>query len=344
MMFVIFTTARCNLKCSYCGGIDESVMPAKISYDFKDLLNFLESDKNPSVAFYGGEPLLNLDFIKKLMDKFEAEHYVLQTNGLLLKNLGEDYLKRFSTILVSIDGRKSVTNFYKGNVYDKILENVNWLARFYRGELIARMVATTKTDIYADVTHLLKLNIFTHVHWQIDAIWGEMKKEEFEKWSKNYEFGLKKLAEELKNEPEKLFRVVPFAGVLSGLEHGNLLKPPCGSGSESFAITTDGKVVACPVCSELEWNFAGSIHDSPSSLRKVEPVEPCLSCELFEVCGSRCLFSNREWLWGEWGFRKLCKLTETLIGEMERVKGFLEELGVEIPLYPRYVNTTEIIP
>ncbi len=344
MMFIVFTTARCNLNCIYCGGLEESVMPMDITYNLDDLVNFIESDKNPSVAFYGGEPLLNVEFVKKVMDKINAEHFVLQTNGLLLKKLGKDYLKRFSTILVSIDGRKSVTEFYKGRIYDRILENVNWLRKFYEGELIARMVASDKTDIYLDVKHLLGLNLFSRIHWQIDAIWGELRKESFERWSEKYKLDLGKLINELKEKPEDFFRIVPFAGVLSGLEHGNLLKPPCGSGSESFAITTDGRVVACPVCSELEWNNVGTIYDDPKNLRKVEPVDPCPSCDLFNVCGSRCLFSNREWLWGEWGFKKLCELTRALVNELEKVREELKEKGYDIPLYPPYLNTTEIIP
>lgn len=339
-MFIVFATARCNLNCRYCGGL-EGVMPEDVQYDIADLAKFVESAKNPSIAFYGGEPLLNIKFVKEVMDRISAEHFVLQTNGLLIRKLEREYIKKFSTILVSIDGRKSVTEHYKGRVYDAILKNVRWLSEFFEGELIARMVASRRTDIYSDVKHLLSLN-FTHVHWQIDAIWG--KPDGFEDWCKSYEIGLKKLIRELKEEPEQLFRIVPFAGVLSGLEHRNLLKPPCGSGSESFAITTDGRVVACPVCSELDWNNVGTIYDVPEALKKVEPVDPCPSCDIFEICGSRCLFANRERLWGEWGFRKLCKLTRLLVNELKNVREELKERGYRIPVYPAYVNTTEIIP
>ncbi|AIY89660.1 TIGR04084 family radical SAM/SPASM domain-containing protein [Geoglobus acetivorans] len=352
MLFIVMLTGRCNLNCIYCGGsIDENVMPRKITYDPEDLIDFLNSMNDPSIAFYGGEPLLEMGLMKKLMDEVEARHFIIQTNGLLLNRLEKEYIERFSTILVSVDGVREVTDFYRGGVYTKVLENARKISGYFNGELIARMVASQKTDIYRDVIHLLNLGIFTHVHWQIDAVWSaEGIWDDFSRWLEAYKSGISRLSEFFMRELEKgvVPGIVPFLGVLKALIFNDSPKPPCGSGTESFAITTDGRIVACPIAADLSWNHAGDIYTGIA--RTVEPVEPCPSCRYYSVCGGRCLFTNRERLWGDRGFRLLCDATIHLIREMELIRNkalSLAERGIielEDLNYPKYNNTTEIIP
>ncbi len=165
MLFIVMLTGRCNLKCIYCGGtIDKSVMPHDVTYDLDDLLDFLNSFKNVSVAFYGGEPLLRDDLIREIMDSVKAEHFIIQTNGVLIDRLENEYIERFSSILVSLDGVKEVTNYYRNNTYNAIIEKAKQVSERFDGELIARMTASQKTDIYRDVMNILSLGIFTHVH------------------------------------------------------------------------------------------------------------------------------------------------------------------------------------
>ncbi len=355
MLYIIFLTGVCNLRCKYCGGtIPDYVMPNDVQYKIEELKDFISQDENPSIAFYGGEPLLRIDLMKKIMDEIDAEHYILQTNGLLLHKLDEDYITRFSTILVSIDGRKEVTNFYKGEgVYERVIENVRRIRGIYDNELIARMVATQKTEIYEDVLHLLSLNLFTHVHWQIDAVWSsEGIWKDFAGWVRRYNDGISKLVDYWVEEMRRgrILGIVPFLGVLKALLGYPNKSPPCGSGVDSFAITTDGKILACPICPDLEWNVLGDLRSDPNKLPKFEMLEPCKSCEYLSVCGGRCLFFNRERLWGDEGFRLVCSTAKHLIQEIERVKPEILEIvesGVidfEDLIYPKFNNTTEIIP
>jgi len=351
MLYIVFLTARCNLACKYCGGsIDETVMPPEPTYSIQQLRSFIESDPNPSIAFYGGEPLLRIDLMEKIMDSINAEHYILQTNGLLLDRVKPEYLQRLSTILVSIDGVKEVTNFYKGQVYDRIMKNVHAIRKYCR-ELIARMVACEKTDIFRDVTHLL--NHFDYVHWQLNAVWSPPELwNDFSAWVKSYNIGISKLANFWLKRMEDGFieGIVPFLGVLKAMLFEPNTSPPCGAGVNSFAITTDGRVVACPICAEFEWNVLGTIEDCPLSLPKVEIEEPCKSCEYSYICGGRCLFFNRERLWGNEGFELVCSTAKHLINEIARLKPKIQELardGIiskEELYYPKYNNTTEIIP
>lgn len=313
------------------------MMPEKIQYSIEDLRKFVGKS---SIAFYGGEPLLEIEKMKEIMNEIPAERFILQTNGLLLDKLEENYLKKFSTILVSFDGRKETHDLYRGN-YDRVFQN----ARKIKGhceELIARMTASLETDIYEDVMHILSLNTFTHVHWQIDAVWSKYTVREFEKWVEKYNAGIRRLVRFWIREMihGRIHKIIPFMGVTTALFKGYRY-PPCSSGFESFAIATDGKVLACPICPDLEWNRIGDIYSGIN--KSVEILDPCPDCNYFRFCGGRCLFFNRERLWGEEGFRLVCSTVKNLVDSLLAYKDVISKYREHLE-YPKYLNTTEIIP
>jgi putative peptide-modifying radical SAM enzyme len=324
-------------------------MPPEVTYNIRKLRDFVERDENAIVAFYGGEPLLRRELMEEVMDEVDAK-FVLQTNGLLLRETKKKYLKKLSTILVSIDGIKEVNDFYKGEVYDRVVENVMWLSKFYDGDLIARMVASEKTDIVRDVKHLLDLN-FDHVHWQINAIWSpEGLWKDFEKWIDVYNSGISELVDwwVRRIKEGSVEGIVPFLGILKALIFEPNTSPPCGAGKTSFAITTDGRITACPVCAEFEWNVVGSLDEG---IRRIVDIKsPCKECDYLHVCGGRCLFFNREMLWGKKGFELVCKACRHLIEEVRKaisdVMDAVNEGLVDLRelYYPSFNNTTEIVP
>ncbi|MDI3498032.1 TIGR04084 family radical SAM/SPASM domain-containing protein [Archaeoglobus sp.] len=339
-LFIVILTPVCNGNCLYCGGYDEGLMPPKIQYPLESLKKIVDGN---SVAFYGGEPLLEMEKMKEIMDSVKAEHFILQTNGLKLNRLEDEYIRRFSTILVSFDGRREVHDLYRGN-YERVLENVlNVRRKGFEGELIARMVASQETDIYEDVMHILNLDCFTHVHWQIDAVWSsDGVWRDFERWVERYNAGVRKLVKFWASELRKgvLHGLVPFMGVATAI-FKPFTHPPCSSGFESFAIATDGRILACPICPDLDWNEVGSLDEGIK--RRLEILEPCLSCSYFRFCGGRCVFFNRERLWGDRGFRLVCSTVKNLVDSILACKHLILANKEKI-MYPRFLNTTEIIP
>lgn len=352
MLYILFLTGKCNLNCRYCGGsIDENIMPPELTYSISELRKFIEDDKNPIIAFYGGEPLLRIKLMERIMDKIQAK-YVLQTNGIFLDKIKSSYLRRFSSILVSIDGRKSITDYYRGSVYQKVIENIKKIKKNgYSGELIARMVAGERTEIFTDVKHLLNLNLFSHIHWQIDAIWSGVERlRTFDRWVERYNSEVSILVNEFVSSLRegKVLGIVPFLGVLKALIYEPNTAPPCGAGVNSVSITTDGRVLACPVCPEFEWDIIGDIHTGIS--KKSSIGYPCNTCKIFDICGGRCLFTHIERLWGDRGFNLVCRTVKHLVNEMKNILPIAEELieaGIiekESLIYPKFLNSTEIIP
>lgn len=80
MLWLVFTTGACNLRCTYCGGSFEPphVVPWRVTYDINKLRHLVENDKDATVIFYGGEPLLNPGFIMRVMDNVKARRFGIQ--------------------------------------------------------------------------------------------------------------------------------------------------------------------------------------------------------------------------------------------------------------------------
>ena len=358
MLYIVYTTGKCNLKCIYCGGsFPQDLVPWEVQYSIKDLEKFIEGDPQPIIAFYGGEPLLNPNFIMRVIDCIPNAKYVIQTNGTLISNLSSKYWHKIDSVLISIDGRPSITNHYRGpNVYEKVVKAAKWLKSIgFRGDLIARMAVSEKSDIFLDVKHLIFLNLFDHIHWQMDVVWSNRWKN-FDKWSnESYKPGITKLVDMWITEARKgrVLGLAPFLGILKAMIFtGKIEAPPCGAGSSAIAISTDGSIIACPIAVDVKWAYLGNIKEC--NWREVIDIvkigKPCTSCTYFNYCGGRCLYAHFEKLWGEEGFKKICEITKYTIKELSKIKNevirLIKEKIINISelIYPKYNNTIEIIP
>lgn len=316
-------------------------MPQTIQYTMEELQEFIKQDPCSIIALYGGEPLLEIDTVKTILNTIQAKHFVINTNGFFLEQL-EEYIHRFDTILLSIDGRETVTDGYRGKgCYKKVMQAVDFVKKnSYSKELIARMAVSKKTDIYKDVTHLL--SYFPLVHWQLDVIWSPLwELNEFSDWVEtSYKPGVLRLLDEwiehIHNGTIK--GIVPFMGIMTRILHGGS-GLACQAGNQAMAITTDGKVLACPIAPEFEWNVLGDFQK-----RKTITIgKPCIQCSVYDICGGRCLFSYKEQCWGTQGFNAVCKTTQFVINELKQRKKECKQLK-ELFHYPLFNNTTEIIP
>ena len=205
-------------------------LPKEMSYDVSVLNRFCRADSDCVLTFYGGEPLLCLDTIKQIMDNVQAKHFFIQTNGLFLDRLETEYVNRFYTILVSLDGNEALTDYYRGvGTFRRVINNLKLVRRNgFRGELIARMTVMEKTDIYEQVIWLLSNNEipFSSVHWQLNAgFWGnDFARRDFKKWSEeNYNPGIRRLAKFWVDSMERdgmVLKLYPFLGIAYSLLFG----------------------------------------------------------------------------------------------------------------------------
>jgi putative peptide-modifying radical SAM enzyme len=360
MHYHIILTKECNLNCNYCGGGSDTP-PKELQYQVSDLKSFLSKDCAPVVEFYGGEPLLRIETMKKIMDSVPG-HFVIQTNGLFLDKLEPQYFKKFHSILVSIDGPKEVTDANRSaGVYDKIIRNIKLIReKDFCGDLIARMTVPQGTDIYSNVRYLAGIGEFDHVHWQLgfEMFWegGLDNDMELEEWIRSYNSGISSLVEWWVDEMElkgSVAGIVPFIGVMNSLLSGKPSGLRCGSGIDFFSILPDGRISACPVSIDFDFSILGSIfHDAPGSICDKACVdEPCTSCGIFHICGGRCLFVNRaQEMLRKNGYELICSTVKHLIRELQlampRIGEMIESGIIEVKdfKYPEFNNGCEIIP
>jgi len=372
--YYVTLTNQCNQKCRYCYGkacedfgsdfhglaVDYS-LPSSVAYDTGTLREFLQRDREPAIVFYGGEPLLQMDKLREIMDQLPACRFMIQTNGLLLDKLEPEYVNKFETILVSVDGDETLTDYYRGKgTYRNVAENVLRIRENgFKGEIIARMTVGEETEIDRQVLGLIQSSELpvSSVHWQLDALFwqNDFLKRRFAEWAAgSYNPRLRKLTRVWVEHMEKnaeVLRLYPLVGVMQSLLMGESSRLRCGAGWIMFNIQTDGNITPCPVMAGMKDFYLGNIRETPlETLRDAVFVsEPCTGCEIYQICGGRCLYANATKLWGDEGFNQVCGTVRNMMGSLYEVlpqvraliaKGRirLEHFG-----YPLY-NSCEIIP
>jgi putative peptide-modifying radical SAM enzyme len=318
----------------------------KFEFDFSDpciskvkvdeLKSFIEKDKAAVIVFYGGEPLLQINKIKEIMDNIDVP-FRMQTNGILLNKLEPEYLNKITKILISLDGGEKTTDKYRGEkTYSKVLSNIEEMkTKGYKGELIARMtVAQDNPDIYKNTLALIKAG-FTSIHWQLDVGFykEDYDKEKILSFLEEYNKSLSKLVDYWTEEIEKgnVLRLYPFLGIAESILKGEPTKIRCGAGHEGYAISTSGKVVACPIMNNIESFKAGDLNTDPSDLKKFEMSE-CKDCEVLDLCGGRCMYWKKAKLWPEEGNEMVCN----------SIKHYIKEIQLIMPRVIEAINTDKV--
>jgi len=374
VQYYVTLTSHCNLRCRYCYekccndfGVDLGALkidysvPSSIRYSLTELERFCGKDPDPTIVFYGGEPLLRVDLLEKVIQQVSANQFILQTNGILLHKLKPEFINKLATVLVSIDGSKELTDYYRGKgVYERVIKEVKLLReRGFAGEVIARMTVGMETKIDREVWALL-LNgeLFNSVHWQLDALFwhNDYDKERFLRWvNGDYNPRVRVLIDKWVRHMKdhgKVLRIYPLVGITQSLLLNEPTKLRCGAGWTMFNIQTDGNITPCPVMAGLKDFYLGNIrHTDPSDLvsRAVFVSEPCTSCGIYPICGGRCLYANVTKLWGEEGFQLVCTTVHHLINALKDAIPIIEHLISERRIllenfgYPKY-NSCEIVP
>jgi putative peptide-modifying radical SAM enzyme len=303
-----------------------------------------------------------MEKLRQIMDGVTPKLYMMQTNGLLLDRLEPEYVNRFHTLLVSLDGEEALTDYYRGKgTFRKVIENLKLIRiNGFKGELIARMTIMEQTDIEKQVKWLLHNDefSFTSIHWQLNAgFWGnDFKRRNFEEWTKNsYIPGVDAIVCYWVDQMEqtgKVLKLYPILGIANSLLHGEtdaLMR--CGSGWINYSIQMDGQIIPCPTMWGMKAYYAGHIKDAdPLKLPKLfVSQKPCSECKILGLCGGRCLYTNIVKRWPDDQYRKVCytveKLIESIQRELPRIQRLIHQGQLKLSDFD-YVkfNGAEIIP
>ena len=259
----------CNLNCSYCFASqgkyhgDRALMSLDVG---KRALDFLIENSGPrrnlEVDFFGGEPLMNWDVVKKLVGyarKREKEagknfRFTLTTNGMLIDDDVIDFSNReMSNVVLSLDGRKEIHDRlrvdYAGNgSYDRIVPKFQeFVKRRGDGDYYMRGTFThANPDFLNDIKVMLDLGFDKLSMEPVVCAPGDeaaLTEEDMPVVFEQYE----KLAE-LMLEREKAGKPFTFYHYMIDLTDGPCIYKRisgCGSGTEYMAVTPWGDLYPC---------------------------------------------------------------------------------------------------
>jgi len=170
----------CNLNCSYCFASQGKYCGERALMSFetgKRAIDFLIENStghtNLDIDFFGGEPLMNWDVVKRLVSygrEVEKIHnknirFTLTTNGMLLDDEVTEFCNReMHNVVLSLDGRKEVHDRfrkdYSGNgSYDAILPKfLDFVKKREDKSYYVRGTYTHhNTDFFNDIIHMADL-------------------------------------------------------------------------------------------------------------------------------------------------------------------------------------------
>lgn len=259
----------CNLNCSYCFASQGKYHGERALMSFevgKRALDFLIENsgtrRNLEVDFFGGEPLMNFDVVKKLVEyarSIEKEknknfRFTLTTNGVLVDKDVIDFASReMSNVVLSLDGRKEVHDRYRvdysGNgSWDKIVPKFQEFVKARGGKnyYMRGTFTHANPDFLEDIKTMLDLG-FTELSMEpVVAAEGDpaaLTEADKPIVLKQYE----ELAR-LMLKRDKEGRPFTFYHYMIDLKGGPCIYKRisgCGSGTEYMAVTPWGDLYPC---------------------------------------------------------------------------------------------------
>ncbi len=314
----------CNMRCSYCFastgdfGKGRKLMPAEVGKKAIDfLIEHSGTRRNLEIDFFGGEPLMNFDVVKQIVDyarSLEKQHnklfrFTITTNGLLLDDDKIDYInKEMHNVVLSIDGRREVNDHVRKCVngsgsYDIIVPKFRKLVeKRGDGQYYVRGTFTKFNEDFAnDVLELKRLG-FEQI--SVEPVVSDLENDyaitekELPHVFAEYE-RLAKLLLDLKAKKDG----INFFHFMIDLEQGPCAIKRlrgCGCGNEYVAVTPDGDIYPCHQFVGMEEWKMGSVMDNSINADKkndfaranIYGKQECRECWAKFYCSGGCNANN----------------------------------------------------
>ena len=310
----------CNLACKYCFAEEGEYHGKRELMSFevgRKALDFLVANSgtrtNLEVDFFGGEPLMNFEVVKQLVEygrsleepNNKKFRFTLTTNGVLLNDdILEFANKEMSNLVLSIDGRKEVHDRMRPRrggqgSYDEIVpkfqhaaESRNQMNYYVRGTY-----TRNNLDFAKDVIHMADLS-FEQI--SVEPVVADpcedyaLREEDIPKLLEQYD---ELLAEMIKRRKAgKGFNFFHFMIDLSGGPCVAKRLSGCGSGTEYLAVAPSGDLYPCHQFVGMKDFLLGNVDEGVTNtsvrdefkLCNVYAKEKCRSCFAKFYCSGGC--------------------------------------------------------
>lgn len=310
----------CNLRCEYCfaakgdfgtGRELMSLETAKSAIDF--IIKNSGNRYNLEVDFFGGEPLMNFEVVKKTIEyarSIEKKNnknfrFTITTNGLLLTDDKIDFInKEMSNVVLSLDGRKEINDKLRissngKGCYDLIVPKYQKLVkeRGNKDYYVRGTFTRNNLDFTKDVIEMSELG-FDQI--SIEPVVSEenldysIKEKDLPRVFEEYEILAKEIIKRKRNG--KCFNFFHF---MIDLEQGPCAIKRlrgCSCGNEYVAVTPNGDIYPChQFVGEEKWKMGNVIENSLNDKIKNEfaktniyTKEKCKNCWAKFFCSGGC--------------------------------------------------------
>ena len=291
----------CNLNCSYCFASQGKYHGERALMSFevgKRALDFLIENsgtrKNLEVDFFGGEPSLNFEVVKQLVEyarEVEGKYgknfrFTYTTNGMILTDEMIEFVNReCHNVVLSLDGRREVNDHFRRDYlgrgsYDTIVPNFQKLvkSRNGKGYYVRGTFTHNNVDFTNDLFHMADLG-FTELSMEpVVCPPGDpyaLTEEDMPKLFEQYEILAKEM---LKRKKEG--RPITFYHYMLDLKNGPCIYKRitgCGSGTEYMAVTPWGELFPCHQFVGDEKYSLGNVFDGVHNTEIQDSFRSCNS-------------------------------------------------------------------
>jgi len=242
---------RCNLRCKYCylnqgDHVDRGDFPDWLINLLPDVVRLLGAD---NIYFYGGEPMLAFEQIKKIVAKCPNVRFGIVTNGTICTSEQAKFMRehRFG-IQRSIDGGPEACRYNRPGVIDKYLR----LTDLFGDKGKSRRSTVTKEAVGCmyNSWKWLESQGFDQGWTPIPDLYPEWTEEDIDTFIEQMKLIGKDLVEKVKagKDPPYHYWFNRMRDVIIASRGG---KPNintsrgCGAGSNLLALRQDGYFFAC---------------------------------------------------------------------------------------------------
>ena len=153
-------THSCNLNCSYC--YEKHKNNRRMTFD--TAISIVEKELNDDLNleydyvefdFFGGEPLLEFELIKKIVDFIKIRKYknkyifFATTNGTILTQEMKLWFvenRNFIVLGLSLDGTREMHNINRSNSYDMI--DIDFYVKYYSEQGVKMTISPETLPYY----------------------------------------------------------------------------------------------------------------------------------------------------------------------------------------------------
>ena len=289
----------CNLQCKYCFAEEgeyhgeRSLMSAEVG---KKAIDFLIANsanrRNLEIDFFGGEPLMNFDVVKEIVNyarSIEKKYnknfrFTITTNGILLDEEKQNYInEHMHNIVLSLDGRKEINDRVrytanKKGSYDVIVPKFQTMAesRNQDNYYVRGTFTRFNLDFSKDVLHLADLG-FKQISVEPVVAPSDMdyalQEEDLPILFKQYE----ELAKEMlvRKQRGEGFNFFHFMIDLSQGPCVAKRLAGCGSGSEYLAVTPEGDLYPCHQFVGIPEFLMGNVEQGIQNIHRQTEFQQC---------------------------------------------------------------------